>query len=464
MERECFFQLAREVIKKYEYPSFNSHEFLDAFRKQYPWEYISMLNEREKDDESPFRTTHAIIGNWLLDGARTGELEIEKTEDNVICKSVLGNEVPVPIWKRTKISNPFSKEMMAKLLILIMFFACVSINALAQDIEIDSLDMADFRQQRYAQGWEWIMKENDQKVKKTESYPYSISYYLFPSHPQYRLCYAKNYLASFIYDDNGTLLRVHMLLRCSNNENFRLLDNLMVEEKTSLRQYIMNQILIHDYKNNKYNIQKESANVQHDIKVELGLEKSQNEDEVKDYIQGVILKELCKSLNITYVPGMSQMEIMCIYIGGTYEKGLTEDEQAARIRKKMFAKYGETRATQILTQRATTFATKVKEIQAKVVRELYSGGGNIMTQAMTYGAAYAATHEKSTVATNYLKQLRSDHEDVVDNISRIVRLSETSFKLVFNDDPDCKFNVVITFKNKKPYEYACDFEFQVVNE
>lgn len=87
-----------------------------------------------------------------------------------------------------------------------------------------------------------------------------------------------------------------------------------------------------------------------------------------------------------------------------------------------------------------------------------------MTQAMTYGAAYAATHEKSTVATNYLKQLRSDHEDAVDNISRIVRLSETSFKLVFNDDPDCKFNVVITFKNKKPYEYACDFEFQVVNE
>lgn len=99
------------------------------------------------------------------------------------------------------------------------------------------------------EGWEWAMVAKNKLQLVEKEYPNRVKYYVSNEHPEYGI------YENCVYDTNGKLLRA-----IDYKYNVR-----------GIRDSILKQVLIMDYKNNKYNINKEPAKTQTYIKEYLGL-------------------------------------------------------------------------------------------------------------------------------------------------------------------------------------------------
>lgn len=108
----------------------------------------------------------------------------------------------------------------------------------------------------FAEGWEWVYSDKQTKVEK--SYPDYVTYYVAESHPEYGV------VSDCIYNMDGKLLRA---LYCGEIENRTTV--------TPEFDALLNEVMIVDYNNNKYDIKNEPAKTQEYIQDRLGLKKRQ---------------------------------------------------------------------------------------------------------------------------------------------------------------------------------------------
>ena len=104
-------------------------------------------------------------------------------------------------------------------------------------------------------GWEWV---NEDLEEKTEHFPYNVTYLYSPNHPDYRIKLDHdNSIKGAAYSADGQLIRV-----LSFNGQKELHD---------LRKDFIREMVIKDYKNNKYDILKKPKSVAYAIENRLGL-------------------------------------------------------------------------------------------------------------------------------------------------------------------------------------------------
>ena len=117
------------------------------------------------------------------------------------------------------------------------------------------------------EGWEWI--QNEENVFHDDSYPKKIQYHTYKSHPQYKVIFLDPFSingkwnAYSVYNNNGTLIRVCILTDNS------LYGDIYIREE--IRDELLRQAYIKDYRDNKYNFKKENTKAQNYVKKELGL-------------------------------------------------------------------------------------------------------------------------------------------------------------------------------------------------
>lgn len=73
---------AKEIIsilaqRKQSIGSFDSHEFIDVYRANFEHDYISMLVENDKNNNTAFQSTNSQIAQYL--SVNSEELNIEKS-------------------------------------------------------------------------------------------------------------------------------------------------------------------------------------------------------------------------------------------------------------------------------------------------------------------------------------------------------------------------------------------------
>lgn len=109
----------------------------------------------------------------------------------------------------------------------------------------NTLDMIEEYQQR--QGWEFLYSNN--KVKREDSYPHDVKYYVYDAVPQYKVLYNRhdNNKIEGVYDKNGTLVYVPSLTRKHDNQVFQDIERV---------------VYLQDYQNNKYGIKSRSEHTQ----------------------------------------------------------------------------------------------------------------------------------------------------------------------------------------------------------
>ncbi|MBP5679655.1 MAG: hypothetical protein J6X31_01195 [Bacteroidales bacterium] len=73
---------------------FDSHDFINAFIKKHPAEYLQMLDLNSE----PFRKLNSEIARFLADNQ--GTLHIKKDEDKVLSENVKGNDSLNAYWHK----------------------------------------------------------------------------------------------------------------------------------------------------------------------------------------------------------------------------------------------------------------------------------------------------------------------------------------------------------------------------
>ncbi|MDE5882395.1 MAG: hypothetical protein K2H60_11755 [Muribaculaceae bacterium] len=112
--------------------------------------------------------------------------------------------------------------------------------------------------------WAWLYQEEKSREEIKESYPRSVVYYRYPSHPEYRVKGGDDLFK--VYDKEGNLLAVSEF-----NVNLK---NLLTYDDDFTKQ-----IYAYAFKNNEYNIKNDDAHTLHYVKVCAGLEKLTPEEE-----------------------------------------------------------------------------------------------------------------------------------------------------------------------------------------
>lgn len=109
-----------------------------------------------------------------------------------------------------------------------------------------------------SKGWEWLKQESSQY--KDESYPVDVSYYYYPSHPEFKVKEEHSWRDPeyVVYDAKGSLVAIPMFRRGVLR---------MAVEPLKLK------IQAYAYNNNDLNIQSDDAHAKHYVKVQTGLEK-----------------------------------------------------------------------------------------------------------------------------------------------------------------------------------------------
>lgn len=111
---------------------------------------------------------------------------------------------------------------------------------------LDSLDL-----KAQIKDWEWWSNEKSEKTYT--AYPRSMYYYIYKSHPEYRV------IQDVIFNADGNIVCQVGLIRSDRN----VID--------ILKEELLKSIYIKDYKSNKYDILKASAKTQENVKLMLGL-------------------------------------------------------------------------------------------------------------------------------------------------------------------------------------------------
>ena len=136
----------------------------------------------------------------------------------------------------------------------------------------DYLDSLDKRQQ--IKEWEFLYTDN--RKPHYDSYPYRVNYYVYSNAPQYKVKFNESKEITNVYDKNGRLVYVPMLMR-----NYSDLKN------------IKRMVYLKDFQNNKYSIKSQSARTLEHLKQTLykvdGLSLCYNywffDSKAKDYIK-----------------------------------------------------------------------------------------------------------------------------------------------------------------------------------
>ena len=115
--------------------------------------------------------------------------------------------------------------------------------------ERDRLDDIDLKMQLV--GWEWWSTNNYEEIYTTA--PFTFRYRQYKSHPEYRV------IGDKVFNNLGNLICQTSLLR-NDNDIIR-----------NLKEQMLKEIYIQDYKSNKYDILKAPARTQEDVKSILGL-------------------------------------------------------------------------------------------------------------------------------------------------------------------------------------------------
>ena len=136
----------------------------------------------------------------------------------------------------------------------------------------DYLDSLDKRQQ--IKEWEFLYTDN--RKPHYDSYPYRVNYYVYSNAPQYKVKFNESKEITNVYDKNGRLVYVPMLMR-----NYSDLKNRK------------RMVYLKDFQNNKYGIKSQSARTLEHLKQTLykvdGLNLCYNywffDSKAKDYIE-----------------------------------------------------------------------------------------------------------------------------------------------------------------------------------
>lgn len=105
-------------------------------------------------------------------------------------------------------------------------------------------------------GWEWINEDKDDGREHGESYPASYIYFVYPSHPEYRICW--QFSQKVVFDKNGNLIRIFTFSRDYWGQCYEIVKDLVFYDCRA------------DYEANTYGVRSENKMVQYFIKYQLG--------------------------------------------------------------------------------------------------------------------------------------------------------------------------------------------------
>lgn len=178
---------------------FSSHDFIKRFLAMYENEYRLWFNE------STVHAIHAKIGKLLVDNQEVLGIERNGRTDSETFHGTIGN---VQSWKNVQ------KNGAGGLATLIVFTFVLLGTFLPSSARIiydynswtkqDTICATSFAEQ--TKGWEWLFI--DSRTKKSVSYPVEAEYYVYDSHPQYKVVGIQDDYNLLVYDENGKLLRV----------------------------------------------------------------------------------------------------------------------------------------------------------------------------------------------------------------------------------------------------------------
>lgn len=180
-------------------------------------------------------------------------------------------------------------------------------------------------------------------------------------------------------------------------------------------------LAIADYKNNKYNINKESQAVRVEIEKQLGIRKpeiksSGDTEAKKKWGETQAIKIMCRHLGVAYTTGMTK-EKLAVAVKRKYQN-LDEMALAAKLQKAIFA--------------------------AQV--ELASNASALINSMPAVDNANVST------ANRYIQQLNHDNSKWTSYIKSITRIDDTSFKLTYGEGHDNKY-VTIKYETDMPFSY-----------
>ncbi len=263
----------KNVLSKLD-DTFTSHDFIKKFLALYENEY------RQWFEDSTMHTIHAKIGRLLADNQE--RLGIEK--GGKICSETFHGTVDtVQSWRKTH-SNAAVRHASFAILIILLLGAFLPASAQSfydqkEWSHSDSIHATAFAEQ--TKGWEWLFI--DSRTKKSVSYPVEAEYYVYDSHPQYKV---KKYVGEImlVFDENGKLVRVPYspiyykinyyggtLYDNTSYDICELLDVRTVDEHYYVRQAKVNGDMVLDaYRSNQYGILSESKLLRRFVEEKVG--------------------------------------------------------------------------------------------------------------------------------------------------------------------------------------------------
>jgi len=235
-------------------------------------------------------------------------------------------------------------------------------------------------------GWEWWYTKNYEEVYTTA--PFTFTYRQYKSHPEYRV------IGDKVFNNKGNLICQTNLLR-EDNDIIR-----------GLKEQMLKEIYIQDYKSNKYDILKAPVKTQEDVKNILGL------------------------------PFKSSV-----------------DAKTAKKNQKIVNDYFQTQAEEVMAsngnwqQRARARA-RANKAENKM--------GALLLNAMF--------DSNLNSAYSFKNKLEEDHRYDLYNIYKISRVSNTSFKVVFMDNRNqSSYTGLVTIYSNGPYKWKYSYKL-VPNE
>lgn len=236
-------------------------------------------------------------------------------------------------------------------------------------------------------GWEWWYTKNYEEVYTTA--PFTFTYRQYKSHPEYRV------IGDKVFNNKGNLICQTNLLR-EDNDIIR-----------GLKEHMLKEIYIQDYKSNKYDILKAPAKTQEDVKNILGL------------------------------PFKSSV-----------------DAKTAKKNQKIVNDYFQTQAEEVMVsngnwqQRARARA-RANKAENKM--------GALLLNAMF--------DSNLNSAYSFKNKLEEDHRYDLYNIYKISRVNNTSFKVVFlNKNNKSSYTGLVTIHQNGPYKWKYSYKLVTNDE
>ena len=230
---------------------------------------------------------------------------------------------------------------------------------------------------------------------------------------QYNITPTEEFIALQSKENNNTFEITDVPYTCDINSWSYVVTNGIVKE---CKKVLLNNLIAIDYQSNKYNVQNESASVQQEIEMRLGLRERLN-SQIANNADIVLIKRVCKRMGITYKAGMSKQQV------------------TAAIKKKnpQLSDY---------------------EIGMKMYSILQDETQRMIGEGLMLSAITSNNSEKER-ANDYIEQLKKDHNDDI-NIVNCSRVDDVTFDIHYS----CNHVIRVKFYSSKPYECSYNITLQ----